>query len=394
MGNKVGILIDRLNVGGVEKIAMEQVRALRSIGLNAELVVLCQDPVVENAFEDLRKDLPIRYLDERLPKLLRSSFGFPFFHFLSSFHITYPVLLPFVVKKHEYAYLIPHGTYTTLSAITLKWFRKIHFSAFIWDPATYILERVYQPETNPFVFRILRTMTQMLDRLIVGQTDRVLVGGDAHNKAINEINPTKPIDVIYPAVHPINTLRKKQPYILMATAWKRGKHPEFLVELAPKIKKFQIKMVGKWLENDYRAEYESLLEKHRLNRQIEIVGEVNEAELQKYYAEATVVLQTNDDRGFGMPALEAASKGTTFVIPEGQGVCKLFDNNIHGYYTRERDTDKIVEHLKKLMADPSLAKRMGKIAWEHVKAHYSWEQHAHQLEDAISRAGVEVRGSK
>ena len=66
---KIGVLIDRLNVGGVEKIAIEEVRALIEAGHDAYLVVLRRKAVVENAFPDLLKDVPVIYLDDRLPSI-------------------------------------------------------------------------------------------------------------------------------------------------------------------------------------------------------------------------------------------------------------------------------------------------------------------------------------
>jgi len=98
---------------------------------------------------------------------------------------------------------------------------------------------------------------------------------------------------------------------------------------------------------------------------------VIERDLQKYYAEATVLLQTNDDKGFGMPALEAAGNGTTFIIPEGQGVCSLFQNGIDGYFTKEKETETIVQHLHFLLANRNESENMGRHALETVRNSYS-----------------------
>lgn len=380
---KVGILIDRLNVGGVEKIAIEEVIALRDAGVDAELVVLRKKGVVDNAFEDLRHGVPVTYLDERLFRFFKISFSMPLFHFFSTFHITYPFLIPFVVKPKEYTYLIAHGSYTTLSAIALKKTRRIQFSSFVWDPATYILDRVYREEIHPVLFKILKFFTFRLDKFIIDNSDRVLVGGRAHNEAIQKINSKKKIDIIYPSVHPIKRPKRKKQYILMATAWKRGKNPEYVLEIASKINNIPIKMAGKWIEGEYRAEFETKIKKQNLTDRIELVGEVSEKQLSTLYAEALFVLQTNDDRGFGMPALEAAGKATTFIIPRGQGVCSLFRDGTHGYYTKEKDTKKIIELVQKLTSNPDLSVAMGRAAWQNVQDNYSWKKHAEQLLEVV-----------
>lgn len=383
----IGVLIDRMNVGGVEKIAIEEVKALRKLGVNASLVVLSRKAVVENAFSDILEDVPVIYLDDRLPRVLKLTFKFPVFNFFSLFHITYPVFLPFVVKKNEFNYLIVHGTYTCFTAISLKAFRKIPFSTFIWDPVSYILGRVYEAKFLKPLMWALKKIAYLIDRWVIRSTEVVLVGGSAHNRFIHSIEKSKSIETIYPSVHPLIRLKKKKGYVLMVTAWKRGKSPEYVFELAKQLPKIKIKMVGKWIDPSYQEEFEAMIKTHELTAQIEIVGAVSESQLTGLYAAADILLQTNDDRGFGMPAMEAAGSGTTFIIPEGQGVCELFTNGKEGYYTKEKDTKKIVSLLRAAHSDPKNTLNMGKLAWEKVKNEYSWENHAKKLMSVINRSG-------
>lgn len=389
---KIGVLIDRLNFGGVEKIAIEEVIALRKSGEDASLVILREKAVIEDAFPDLLKDVPIIYLDKRLPKFLRLSFRFPGFHFFSWFHITYPLFLSFVVKKQEFDYLIVHGTYTSLSAVAFKKFRKINFSAFVWDPASYILERVYTGRFLSPVLWALKKLATSFDKFLINNMDNVLVGGSAHDPFIHKMNPNKAIETVYPSVHPVVKPAKKDDYILMVTAWKEGKHPEYVFEILKKLPTLHIKMVGKWVDPLYKKEFEKAVKAAGHSEQIDIVGEVTEAELSIFYAKALVLLQTNDDRGFGMPAMEAAGHGTTFIIPQGQGVCELFTNGTDGYYTKERDTKKIVSLIKKLTENKDIAITMGKSAFERVKGNYSWQKHAEKLTTIINKShGVEEK---
>lgn len=383
---KIGVLIDRLNVGGVEKIAIEQVIALRKQGKDASLVILKEKAVVKDAFPDLLKGIPIVYLDKRLARPFRWSFKIPGFNFFSWFHITYPLFLPFVVKRGEFDYLIVHGTYTALTAASLKKRRGIAYSGFVWDPASYILGRVYTGKFFAPVLSLLTAMARMLDRHIIKYMDIVLVGGTAHNAFINKLCPGKPIEVIYPSVHPAQKPAAKKPYALMVTAWKDGKNPEYLFEILKELPDLQIKMVGKWVDPEYRKRFELAVNAAGMQKQIDIVGAVSEAELSDYYAHAQVLLQTNDDRGFGMPAMEAAGHGTTFIIPKGQGVCDLFKAGEDGYYTTERDTKAIVGHLKKIMGDQKLAIAMGESALTKVKQNYSWQKHADSLYNMAQNA--------
>ncbi len=382
---KIGILIDRLNVGGVEKIAIEQVRALRALGEDASLIVLRRKAVIEGAFGDLLEGIPIEYLDDRLPSWLRVSFNFPVFHFFASFHLTYPFLIPFVLKKKEFDYFICHGTYTAFSAIAIRKLKKISFSCFIWDPIGYILKRVYADRFPKAIFFLLISIANFLDRMIVRNADEILVGGDAHNEHIRQLDKNVVIKEIYPSVHPREKIIKKNGYVLMVTAWKRGKNPEYIIELLKKMPSLKIKMVGKWIEDEYKKEFLHSLELAGFEDNVEVVGAVDEKELQRYYGESDVLLQTNDDRGFGMPALEAAGNGTTFIIPKGQGVCALFEDGKEGFYTAEKDTEAIIGHLKYLFESPEISVQMGNAALEKVQKNYSWEKHAEILRAEIRK---------
>jgi len=383
---KVGILIDRFNVGGVEKIALEQVSALQDIGVEVDLLVLTKKPVVEDAFLDLRDKVSIVYLDQRLPRFLRSSFKFPVFNFFSFFHISYPFLLPFIVKRKEYSYVICHGTFTCFSAISLKYFSSIPYSAYIWDPIGYILEKVYKNSFNSVIFRILLSLAEMLDSLILRTADEVLVGGKAHNEYFKKVLANVKITVVAPSVHPIRRMNiKNRSGILLVTAWKKGKYPEYIFEILKNIPTASIKLVGRWLDDDYRYEFEQNVRRNKYTKNIEIVGAVSEKELSEHYSKAEVFLQINDDRGFGMPALESAAHGTPFVIPKDQGVCELFQSGIHGFYTVEKNTTEITKCLKILLNTKAKSQKMGKACYEIVKNNYSWQVHARDLMSVINR---------
>lgn len=381
---KIGVLIDRLNVGGVEKIAIEQVKALRSIGEDAFLIVLSRKAVVEGAFSELLKNVPIIYLDDRLPSFLRFTFKFPLFHFFSSLHLTYPFLIPFVVKKNEFDYFIVHSTYTAFTAVSLRKMKHIPYSVFIWDPIGYILQRVYKQKISIILFFILFRISRLFDGVIIRNADTILVGGDAHNSYLRTFSLNKSIIVIPPSVNVKKKItQKKEKVILMVTAWKRGKNPEYIHKLIQKIPSLKIIMAGKWIEDRYKKEFEQFCKEKRIVNNIEILGSVSEKQLSKLYATSLVLLQTNDDRGFGMPALEAAGHGTTFIIPEGQGVCKLFIHGKDGFYTKEKDTKKIVEYLNKLISDKEKAKKLGLHAFTTVQKNYSWKKHADSLVSLI-----------
>lgn len=370
---KIGILIDQLRVGGVEKIAIQQVRNLNK--QNVESILLVMRRRSDSPLSDLIHNVPVVFLDDRLPLFFRFSHRFPLFSFFSLFHISYAFFLPFVIKDKEYDHIIGHGTYTGFLLKNLRIMRHIPYSLFVWDPVCYILSKAY---SHNMLSRIT-SFGKLIDKWIVGHAKILFVGGPAHNRYLNEIKPSKVLIVeAAPGVKIEKTISsKKRDYFLAVTAWKAGKYPEFLFRLLRKIPDLHFIVAGKWLNEDYQDWFVKQIKENGFSKQIHITGALTERKLRQYYKQALAVVQINDDRGFGMNALEAAACGTTFIIPRNQGVCKLFRNHKDGYFVGERNIKEIVSCIKKLKKKTN-AIMMGKHAYR-TSLSYSWENHVRKL---------------
>lgn len=379
---KIGILIDRVIPGGAEKIAIKQVQTFRKLGYDATLIVINRvrkEGLEGEPYKDLISTIPVTYLSDRIPRCLRLTFKFPFFSFFSLFHITYALLIPFKINKKEFDVIISHGTYSCFTAINITRVKEIPYVAYIWDPINYILQKAYRSGPIRFLRPILLPLARCLDRKIVGEAEALLVGGSVHNEYFTQISDKK-IHIVPPSYDPIEKVRdKKGDYILAVTAWKKGKDPEYFLQLLKLVPNLRLVVAGGWLSNAYKEEFKRKVEEHNLSQRIQIVGCVSEQELVELYAGARALIQISDDRGFAMPALEAAACGCTFIIPKGQGVCQLFQDGLHGFYTKEKDTNHIVGLLKLLIQNEKTALEMGHYAWETVKKKYSWKRHVLKL---------------
>jgi glycosyltransferase involved in cell wall biosynthesis len=380
---KIGVLIDRLNVGGVEKSAIQEVKALRELGKDATLLVLSRKPVVEGAHQDLLGQVPVEYLDDRLPKFLRFTFTFPGFAFFSLFHITYPLLLPFVLKDREYDHIISHGSYTTLSAMGIKFLRGIPYSIYFWDPTNYIIKRVYTGKFPRSLLGVFAFFGRLIDRLLVISSDHVFVAGDTHNTYLHQYVKPEKITVVNPGTPLGEPLTDKDERVYMVTTWKEGKHPEYVFELLEVLPELRIVMVGGWIGDSLRESFEKEMNERNLSDRIELWGEANEAQLKELYPKALVQLTTNLEKGFGMPVLEAAACGTVSIVPLGSGVCQVFEHEKDIFYSGERDTKEISGYLKKLLDNPDLAKEMGMKAFNRVKGSHTWKAHSQKILDEI-----------
>src|SRR2546427_5715884 len=137
---RVAVLIDRLVVGGVEKTAIEEVRGLRNLGIDATLIVLKRE-LVPAAFRERIAGIPVEYLDDRLPGFLRRSWRMPGVTFFSIFHMIYALAAPMRIYAGEWDIILVHNSYSAFTAWTLWKFRRIPYFMYVWDPVASVLTR-------------------------------------------------------------------------------------------------------------------------------------------------------------------------------------------------------------------------------------------------------------
>lgn len=377
---KIGILIDRLNVGGPEKVAIQQVRALRDLGHDAHLLILRRRGIVDNAFEDIRSQIPIVYLDDRIPAFLRTSVRVPFFYFFALFHLTYPLILPWFVKRCEYDAIVSHNTYTSFTALALARFRRIPYGIYVWDPIAFILGKAYPYGPVRALSFALLPLARALDKFLVHNAVSVFVSGNLHYGYLAEITEKSRLHLLPPGSDCAPKLSENRgAYLLVATAWKEGKHLEDLLEVMAGIESAELKVAGRWLHRTYRRRIDSLIEQLGIMSRVEIVGEVSEGDLNSLYANARAAVIVNEERGFGLTAIEAASNGCTFIIPDGCGAAQFFEKDRDGFFFKDGDSAELGNYIRTLLGDAGRARSMGEHAWQTVLDKYAWPKHAESV---------------
>jgi glycosyltransferase involved in cell wall biosynthesis len=380
---KLGVLIDRINVGGVEKCAIQEVREGQKMGLDVKLLVLRRDSLVEKGYQNLLEGVSVEYLDDRIPCIFKFSFKVPGFAFFSLFHLTYPLLMPFYIKRKEWEHIVVHGSYTALTALSLKTLKNISYAIYFWDPIKYIIQRVYTGAFPAILIRMYSLLGMFFDRLLTKNSSRVLVGSVAHDAYLTTFVDKSKIKIVSPGTHLGRVRKRKKSYVLLVTSWKKGKHPEYVFELAKRLPGVTFKLVGAWMDPTMRADFEAQALQRGLAKQIEVVGRVAEQELPKYYSSALLHLTTNLEKGFGMPVLEAAANGTVSIVPKGSGVCSVFEPGYDALFAEEKDTGAIVSYIRLLFDDKDKAREMGLLAYERVKKGYTWAVHAKKVFSAV-----------
>jgi glycosyltransferase involved in cell wall biosynthesis len=375
MPNSVGILVDRLTVGGVEKTAIQEVRHLNDLGHNSILLVLRRGTAPE-AYTEILSHIPLIYLDDRLPKVFRSSFSLPFFAFFSLFHLTYPVLIPFVVRNDEFRVIISHNSYTTFTAWSLSVFKGIPYVMFIWDPVRYIVEKAYPRGPIKWALWILEPLARLIDSILLARAKSAVVGSPRHEPYLDQINHRrKEVFRAPPGARFTDQIpERRMDYLLSATAWKSGKQLETLLDVIADVPAARLTVAGAWVDESYRKVIEDRIASLNIGTRVRVLGTVTEARLSELYRGARLSITPNAELGFGMPTLEAIANGSPIACPRSSGVAAYFDAD-EAFFFDEGDRHAIQEIVERVIEDERLAYGVGHRAWQKAREIHTWEVH-------------------
>ncbi|MBA7629667.1 D-inositol-3-phosphate glycosyltransferase [subsurface metagenome] len=381
---RIGVLIDQLSLGGVTKIASEEVRYLKKLGYQVDLLVLLRTKR-KKVINLIDSEIKIKFLSDKFPKIFKKYFKFPFFYYFSSFHITSPFIINRAIRKNDYDLIIAHGTYTCLSAIGLFKKAKVPFIAYIWDPVSYILSRVYSNTRLRFFFPILKPIAYFVDNIIVKNSIATVTGSKVHYKILKSFDENK-IFIVYPGCKEINNYNNnKEKFILSVTRWDSGKKPEFLLEVMKRLKnEYNLIVAGGWLRDKEKSKFEKAIITENLSNKVKVLGYVSNNKLERLFSKAKVLIYPNFE-AFGLTGLEAASFGCPIIFPKGSGVTDLCEHGKQGFFPEEGNVDEFVKYLNIILNDDDLALEMGKSAFKIAK-NYTFYEHAKNLSKIIKKS--------
>ncbi len=102
-----------------------------------------------------------------------------------------------------------------------------------------------------------------------------------------------------------------------------------------------------------------------LEEQVIFVGKTNDVD--RYYCDATVLLQTSRFEGFGMTIVEAMSHGVPIVSFHNYGPDEIIQDDVNGYLIEKFDTDKFSERVVALSNNESERKRISDACLERAQ---------------------------
>lgn len=142
----------------------------------------------------------------------------------------------------------------------------------------------------------------------------------------------------------------------------------------------EISSLGSWLgirKIKYSDKIRRLINKLNFQDRIFYLGEVPRDDLEKIYGTADIFVMPNikvegDLEGFGIVAIEAASRGLPVVAANLEGLREAIKDGKNGYLVPWGQVSGFKEKIEQLIYSPELRGEISQKAKEYTRQHYSW----------------------
>lgn len=178
-------------------------------------------------------------------------------------------------------------------------------------------------------------------------------------------------------------IEKKVPgTILWAARFIDWKHPEYVVEVARRLKaegyRFQIKMLG---SGDHWEDIDRKVKEFALEDCVQLTGAIPAEQVRGYMDAASIFLFTSDrNEGWGAVLNESMNSGCAVVASDAIGsVPFLLKDGENGLQFESGNVDALYAKVKYLLDHPEERKKMGKAAYETVTGLWNVETAAQRF---------------
>lgn len=149
--------------------------------------------------------------------------------------------------------------------------------------------------------------------------------------------------------NPENAFEQKT--VLMLGSLKEYKGTKEFIQLSQRMPQYNFILVI----NDTQENIDGYLSEKHYTSEENLVLYPRQADVAKFYQQASVVLNLSDKRQFietfGLTALEAMTAGLPVIVPTEGGIAEMVDDGINGYKIDVADLDKIEQHIQELLTD-------------------------------------------
>lgn len=227
------------------------------------------------------------------------------------------------------------------------------------------------PGYNPDRFKILHKLLIPLWRLITSNAEQLIIPSENLNQLVKKVSTNNHTTIIPNGINlnKFSSNKDRENRILVVTRMFERKGVQYFIQaLSGFNHNFKINIVG---EGPYLKTLKVLAEESKLK--INFVGNLdNESkELRELYETSKIFVFTSEAENFPVVLLEAMIAGLAIITTNDTGCAEVVGDG--AILVNSKDSLAIKEALLKLINDPELCIKLGKIARKRAEELFSWE---------------------
>src|SRR5580693_213954 len=162
-----------------------------------------------------------------------------------------------------------------------------------------------------------------------------------------------------------------------------------MCRLLPRYPDFSAVMVGGITaeQTGFADDLKTRIEAAGLGSRIVITGELEIADVQRWYQRLTIYAFTSRNEGFGLTLIEAMSAGAALVASRAGAAELVVEDGVTGVLTPPGEVDALVAALEPLLRDPASCTAMGARARARVLAKFSLDAEAGRIAEVYRGLG-------
>jgi len=386
--------------GGGERIVLEEITGLRKRGYFVECFVPTYDPNI--SYPDIIKKYRIKTLLPQFPRFVPLRFAIQL--------VLSCLLAPFFVFRfRNFDFFIGANQPGAYMAWVISRLLGKPYVVYLSQPNRVLYPRDHEDWQNVrdylFLFKFInkwfRQFVKGLDKKSITGGINLFINGSYVAKEIVRIyEPIKwtdcpgganlaPKSVLtndrYKGRLKIKKYKVEKPYLLYTSRHEPWKKFDWAVEVAGKAMESypDLRLVIPGTETNVTPRLRDLAERIGINKKVIFTGPIKQKLLWELYRNAAVYIFTSPKEDLGIVVQEAQAAGAPVVAWDSGGPTVTVVNAKTGYLIDPYSLREMAAKIVYLLKNPSLRRKLGKNAWEHIKKNFSWERHIDILEEDI-----------
>ena len=244
----------------------------------------------------------------------------------------------------------------------------------LWNSMSYILSPLKKYiNTADCIIAVSHAAAEFIERFVENKDVRVIPNGV-------DVSRFSAINCPDPGLLDPTTLESPTLLSLGRLAFRKGFH--LLIEAMPNILNAEPNTKLYIAGNGYMTTFlRGLTTSLGLNGSVGFLGYVPDDALSWLYNNCDIfIIPSISAESFGITLIEAMAARRPVVASRIGGIPEIIEDGVNGMLFDPWDSRALSEKVVKLLRDPNMAERMGRIAYETVERKYSWPVVARQIE--------------